>query len=43
VHAIRGYEPFCRVAVRIAGENRVYLAHSDLAGVSRAVPCAKAP
>ncbi len=43
VHAVRGYATSCRVAVRIAGVNRVYLAHADLAGVSRAVPCVKAP
>ena len=41
VHAIRGYGTRCRVVVQIAGVNRVYLAHADLAGVSRAVPCAK--
>jgi len=43
VHAVRGYAPSCRVAAEISGVNRVYLAHADLAGVSRAVPCAKAP
>ena len=43
VHAVRGYATSCRVAAHIAGVNRVYLAHGDLAGVSRAVPCAKAP
>jgi len=43
VHAIRGYEPSCRVAARIGGVNRVYLAHTDVDGVSKAVPCAKAP
>lgn len=43
VHAVRGYATACRVAVRIAGVNRVYLAHADVAEVSRAVPCAKAP
>ncbi len=43
VHAIRGYEPSCRVAARIGGVNRVYLAHADVDGVSKAVPCAKAP
>ena len=43
VHAIRGYEPSCRVAARIDGINRVYLAHVDAAGVSTAVPCPKAP
>ena len=43
VHAVRGYATSCRVAAQIAGVNRVYLAHADLAGVSRAVPCAKAP
>jgi len=43
VHAVRGYGTSCRVAAQIAGVNRVYLAHADLAGVSRAVPCAKAP
>ena len=43
VHAVRGYATSCRVAAQIAGVNRVYLAQSELAGVSRAVPCAKAP
>ena len=43
VRAVRGYGTSCRVAVQIGGVNRVYLAHADLAGVSRAVPCAKAP
>ena len=43
VHAIRDYGTRCRVAVQIAGMNRVYLAHADLAGGSRAVPRAKAP
>ena len=43
MHAVRGYATSCRVAAQIAGVNRVYLAHADLAGVSRAVPCAKAP
>jgi hypothetical protein len=42
VHAVRGYETTCRVAVQVAGVNRVYLAHADHAGASRAVPCAKA-
>ncbi|MEO7423052.1 MAG: hypothetical protein ABIU87_11725 [Ornithinibacter sp.] len=43
VHAIRGYGTSCRVAAQIAGANRVYLAHADIAGVSRPVPCARAP
>ncbi len=43
VHAVRGYGTSCRVAARVAGVNHVYLAHADLNGVSRAVPCAKAP
>jgi hypothetical protein len=43
VRAIRGYEPTCRVAAQIDGINRVYLAHADVDGVSKAVPCAKAP
>ncbi len=43
VHAVRGYGTSCRVSVSIAGVNRVYLAHADRAGVSRAVACAKAP
>ena len=40
VHAIRGYKPTCRVAARINGTNRVYLAHADVGGFSRALPCA---
>lgn len=43
VHAIHGFEPSCRVAARIEGTNRVYLAHHDVGGYSKAVPCAKAP
>lgn len=43
VHAVQGYETSCRVAAQIAGVNRVYLAHTTLDGVSRAVPCANAP
>lgn len=43
VHAIRGYEPSCRVAASVEGVNRVYLAHADVDGVSKLVPCAKAP
>jgi len=43
VHAIQGYAKSCRVAAQINGANRVYLAHADLHGVSRPVPCAKAP
>ncbi len=43
LYAVRGYGTSCRVAAQITGVNRVYLAHADLGGVSRAVPCAKAP
>lgn len=43
VRAIHGFEPACRVAARIDGTNRVYLAHHDVGGYSKAVPCAKAP
>ena len=43
VRAIQGFEPSCRVAARIDGANRVYLAHRDVGGFSKAVPCAKAP
>ena len=43
MHSIRGYEPSCRLAAPIGGVNRVYLAHADVGGVSKAVPCAKAP
>ena len=43
VHAIHGFEPSCRVAARIEGANRVYLAHHNIGGYSKAVPCAKAP
>lgn len=43
VHAVRGYATSCRVSAQIDGVNRVYLAHADLGGVSRARPCAKAP
>ena len=43
VHAIDGFEPSCRVAARIDGANRVYLAHQDVGGYSKAVPCGKAP
>jgi len=43
VHAIDGFEPSCRVAARIDGANRVYLAHDDVGGYSKARPCGKAP
>ncbi len=43
VRSIRGYDPACRVAATVEGFNRVYLAHTDVAGVTRAVPCAEAP
>lgn len=40
VHAITGIEPRCRVAAKVDGSVRVYLAHGKVNGVSRAVPCA---
>lgn len=43
VHAIDGFESSCRVAARIDGANRVYLAHHNVGGYSKAVPCGKAP
>ena len=43
VHAIVGYQPSCRVAARVDGLNRVYLAHALVGGVSKAAKCAKAP
>jgi hypothetical protein len=43
VHAIHGFGPSCRIAARIDGANRVYLAHHDVGGYSKAVPCAKSP
>lgn len=43
VHSILGFEPACRVAARVESSNRVYLAHHDVGGYSKAVPCAKAP
>lgn len=42
LRAVHGFEPSCRVAARIDGANRVYLAHHDVDGHSKAVPCAKA-
>ncbi len=36
VHAIRGFEPSCQVAARVGGVIRVYLAHADVDGVSKA-------
>lgn len=42
VRAVRGFDPSCRVAARINGANRLYLAHHDVGGYSRVVPCAKA-
>ncbi len=39
LYAIRGYQPTCRVAARVGGVNRVYLAHADVDGVSKPVPC----
>jgi len=43
IHAIHGFQPSCRIAARIDGANRVYLAHHNVGGYSKAVPCAKAP
>lgn len=43
VHSVLGFEPACRVAARLRGTIRVYLAHHDVGGHSTAVPCAKAP
>jgi hypothetical protein len=43
IHAVQGFGPSCRVAARIDGVNRVYLAHHDVGGYSKAVPCAKVP
>lgn len=43
LHAIHGFAPSCRVAARVQGRVRVYLAHHTLGGQSAAVPCAKAP
>ena len=43
LRSIHGFEPSCRVAARIGGVNRVYLAHHNDGGYSKAVPCAKAP
>jgi len=42
VHSVRGYGTECRVAVEVDGVNRVYLAHTEVGGVSRPVPCATA-
>lgn len=42
VHAIAGIEPRCRVAAKVDGSVRVYLAHGEVNGVSRPVPCATA-
>jgi hypothetical protein len=43
VRAIDGFVPSCLVAARIDGANRVYLAHHNVGGYSKAVPCGKAP
>ena len=43
MHAIDGFQPSCRVAARIDGANRVYLALHNVGGYSKAVPCGKAP
>ena len=43
VRAVQGFDPSCGVAARIDGVNRVYLAHHDVGGYSKAVPCATVP
>jgi hypothetical protein len=43
VHSVLGFEPSCRIAARFRGTNRVYLAHHDVGGRSKALPCPKAP
>ncbi|MCW2599251.1 MAG: hypothetical protein JWM02_1080 [Frankiales bacterium] len=43
VYSVRGFDPACRVAALRDGAYRVFLAHRDVAGRSRAVPCAQAP
>jgi hypothetical protein len=43
VRSIKGFDPACRVAVEVEGVNRLYLAHTDVQGVTKAVPCAQAP
>ncbi len=43
VHAVEGFEPTCRVAAKVDGEIRVYVALAESDHVTRAVPCAKAP
>jgi len=40
VYAVRGFDPSCRVAAKVEGAYRVYLAHHDVNGVSQPVPCA---
>jgi hypothetical protein len=40
VHAVRGYQPRCRVAALINGTYRAYLAHQEVGGVSSPAPCA---
>jgi hypothetical protein len=42
VHAIPGVAPTCRVAAKVDGSVRVYLAHGEVNGVSRPVTCATA-
>lgn len=43
VRAIKGFTTSCRVAARVHGVYRVYLAHHDVGGRSTALPCAMAP
>jgi hypothetical protein len=43
MHAVHGFKPSCRLAARVEGANRVYLAHHSVGGYSKAVPCAQAP
>jgi hypothetical protein len=43
MRSIHGFEPSCRVAASIEGVNRVYVAHQNVGGYSKAVTRAKAP
>ena len=39
LHAVRGYSTSCRITATVDGVNKVYVAHEDIGGSSKPVPC----
>ena len=39
LHAVRGYSTSCRITATVDGVNKVYVAHEDVGGSSKPVPC----